>query len=407
MAVVNSAYNNLAAGYLFPEIARRTRAFLEKNPGAKVLRLGIGDTTEPLPPVIIFAMKEAVDRLSRIETYSGYGPDQGSPALREALALRYRSYGAEVDPLEIFVSDGAKPDSANIQSIFGLKNTVAVQDPAYPVYVDSNVMAGRGRKFRNGKYAGLVYMPCTQKNGFFPALPAKKVDLIYLCCPNNPTGTAATREQLGTFVEYAMAKKSVIIFDAAYAAYITNPRLPRSIFEVPGAQKCAIEINSFSKEAGFTGVRLGWTVVPRALVASGAPAGKLHAMWGRRQATMFNGPSVIAEAGGIAALTERGQKECGQVSAYYMENARIIRQGLEQKGIKVFGGVNAPYVWMLTPNRMKSWKFFDKLLNEAHVVGTPGAGFGPSGEGYLRLSAFGHRKSIQEAVESIRKNLRI
>lgn len=407
MATINPNYGNLEAGYLFPEIGRRTREFLAAHPGVTVMRLGIGNTTEPLPPSIIEGLRRGVDKLAKVETYTGYGDEQGNASLREALAARYAGYGVTLDPDEFFVSDGAKPDSANIQSIFGADNIVAVQDPAYPVYVDSNVIAGRTGRSVNGQYEGFIYMPCTRENGFFPDVPSRKADLLYICSPNNPTGTVATKEQLAGFVAYALKHKAVIIFDAAYAAYIADPALPRTIYEIDGARECAIEINSFSKEAGFTGVRLGWTVVPRTLACENGEPGALHRLWFRRQTTMFNGASNIVQEGGLAALSETGQRECQAIIDYYMTNAKVIREGLESIGIEVFGGVNAPYIWMATPGGMRSWEFFDKLLNEAHVVGTPGSGFGPSGEGYFRLSAFGHAGDVKRAVRSIQENLKL
>ncbi|HQE75742.1 MAG TPA: LL-diaminopimelate aminotransferase [Candidatus Hydrogenedentes bacterium] len=407
MATINPNYGKLEAGYLFPEIGRRTREFLAAHPGVTVMRLGIGNTTEPLPPSIIEGLRRGVDKLAKVETYTGYGDEQGNANLREALAARYAGYGVTLDPDEFFVSDGAKPDSANIQSIFGADNIVAVQDPAYPVYVDSNVIAGRTGRSVNGQYEGFIYMPCTRENGFFPDVPSRKADLLYICSPNNPTGTVATKEQLAGFVAYALKHKAVIIFDAAYAAYIADPALPRTIYEIDGARECAIEINSFSKEAGFTGVRLGWTVVPRTLACENGEPGALHRLWFRRQTTMFNGASNIVQEGGLAALSETGQRECQAIIDYYMTNAKVIREGLESIGIEVFGGVNAPYIWMATPGGMRSWEFFDKLLNEAHVVGTPGSGFGPSGEGYFRLSAFGHAGDVKRAVRSIQENLKL
>lgn len=405
MATTNPHYDKLNAGYLFPEIARRTREFVQANDGVDVMRLGIGDTTEPLTPAVIAGLHSEVDKLAGAKTYSGYGDSEGIPELREALAARYAGYGATVAVDEIWVSDGAKPDSANIPSIFGQDNVVALQDPAYPVYVDSNVIGGRSGPATDGQYEGMVYMPCRPENGFFPAIPDEKVDLIYLCSPNNPTGAVATHAQLKTFVDYANEHGAVIIFDGAYATYISDSSLPRSIYEIEGAKSCAIEINSFSKEAGFTGVRLGWTIVPQALRCENAEPGKLNAMWRRRQNTMFNGASNIVQAGGVAVLSEEGQRECRELTAYYMANAATIRTGLEALDLKVYGGVNAPYVWLETPNGMPSWEFFDKLLNETHVVGTPGAGFGPSGEGYFRLSAFGAKESVARAMRSIRENL--
>ncbi len=408
MATINRNYLKLQAGYLFPEIGRRTRAFVDAHPGVRVMRLGIGNTTEPLTPTVVQGLRNGVDALADPATYTGYADDsQGDLGLRRALAARYAGYGVELDVDEVFVSDGAKPDSANIQSIFGIDNVVAIQDPAYPVYVDSNVIGGRGGPGSDGQYEGLVYMPCTEENGFFPATPKQKADLIYLCSPNNPTGAVATKAQLETFVTYAREHKAVIIFDSAYAAFISDPELPRSIYEVDGANTCAIEINSFSKEAGFTGVRLGWCVVPQALECEDGEPGRLNTLWARRQNTMFNGASNVVQAGGLAILSEEGQRECQELVRYYMHNAEVIKAGLESVGIAVFGGVNAPYVWMRTPNGMPSWAFFDKLLEEAHVVGTPGSGFGPNGEGYFRLSAFGHAEDVENAVKSIRDNLRI
>lgn len=405
MARVNSNYRKLQAGYLFPEIAKRTRAFQKENPDAKIMRLGIGNTTEPLTPTIIAGLHEGVERLAKVETYTGYGDEQGMEALREALVKRYQQYGVNFEPDEFFVGDGAKSDSANIQSIFSTDNVVAVQDPAYPVYVDSNVIGGRTGAGSKGTYEKLVYMPCTEENQFFPELPNEKVDLIYLCSPNNPTGAVATLSQLKRFVDYALEHKAVIIFDAAYASFISDTRLPRTIFEVEGARDCALEINSFSKECGFTGVRLGWTVVPKALVCEDGEPGDINRLWHRRQTTMFNGASNVVQYGGIAALSEQGKAESAELIAYYMKNAKVIREGLEALGIKCFGGVNAPYVWLQTPGGMSSWEFFDKLLNETHVVGTPGAGFGPNGEGYFRLSAFGHQEDIARAMDSIKTKL--
>ncbi|MEK7447732.1 MAG: LL-diaminopimelate aminotransferase [Patescibacteria group bacterium] len=407
MTKINTNYDKLAAGYLFPEIAKRTREFAAKNPDAEVMRLGIGDTTEPLASIVIKGLHDGVDKLAKSETYSGYGDEQGNTKLREALASHYKKLGADIAVSEIFVSDGAKSDSANIQSIFGIDNVVAVQDPAYPVYVDTNVIAGRTGENENGLYEKIYYMPCTESNDFFPDLPDIKVDLIYICSPNNPTGAVATKEQLKKFVDYAKDNKAVIIFDAAYSSYISDGSLPRSIYQIEGAKECAIEINSFSKSAGFTGVRLGWTVVPKSLVVEGTEEGKVNALWNRRQCTMFNGASNIVQMGGLAVLSDEGQKECQKTVGYYMENARIIKSGLDQLGLETFGGENAPYVWIKTPSGMKSWDFFDKLLTETHVVGTPGSGFGPSGEGYFRLSAFGHRENIEKAVKSIQENLKI
>ena len=408
MATINSNYEKLAAGYLFPEIGRRVRAYLDKNPGIKVMRLGIGNTTEPLTSTVIEGLKQGVERLAHVETYSGYADDStGCPEMKEALRMYYASLDVTVDFSEIFVSDGAKPDSGNIQSIFAADNVVAVQDPAYPVYVDTNVIFGRTGRFdpESGKYQKLVYMPCTEENHFFPDFPQKQVDLIYLCSPNNPTGAVATRDQLSEWIEYARQHKSVIIFDAAYSAFIKDPDLPVSIYQIDGASECAIEINSFSKVAGFTGVRLGWTIIPNDLVVEDCSTGKVNRLWARRQNTFFNGASNIVQSGGVAALSPRGRRECRKLVDYYMNNARVIKSSLEKLGLICYGGDNAPYIWLKVPNGMGSWQFFDKLLIEAQVVGTPGAGFGPSGEGYFRLSAFGHAEDIENAVESISNNL--
>ncbi len=409
MAKINKNYDKLAAGYLFPEIAKRTNLFQQNNPDAKVLKLGIGDTTEPLPPTVVDGFITGAKNLAKRETYTGYGDYEGNLELRQALKDHYQSGGVELDETEIFVSDGAKPDSGNIQSIFSTDNIVAVQDPAYPVYVDTNVIAGRTGTFNpeTRQYDGIVYMPCTEENGFFARVPDQKADLIYLCSPNNPTGAVATKKQLADYIEYARENKAVIIFDAAYSAYVKDKDLPTSIYQIDGAKECAIEINSFSKSAGFTGVRLGWSVVPKALVARDAPAGKVNALWARRQCTFFNGASNVVQAGGLAVLTPQGWQECRRMIDYYMQNAAIIRDGLGSLGLTVYGGDNAPYIWLKTPDNISSWDFFDKLLQESHVVGTPGSGFGPSGEGFFRLSAFGHRENVEKAVDNIKQNLRL
>ncbi len=397
----------MSAGFLFPEIARRTKEFVAKNPGIEVLRLGIGNTTEPLTASVIDGLRLGVEKLADVKTYTGYGDEQGDARLRKAITEFYSRRGIKLETDEVFVSDGAKTDSANVESIFGKDNVIAVQDPAYPVYVDSNVIAGRTGKANGTVYEGLVYMPCNEANGFFPEVPAGKVDLIYLCSPNNPTGAVATKEQLEKFVKYACDNKVVIIFDAAYHSFISDSTLPRSIYEIDGAKKCAIEINSFSKSSGFTGVRLGWSVVPKALVTEDSQEGRVNSIWNRRQTTMFNGASNIAQEGGLAAISEQGLNENQNIIDYYMENARIIRDGLKEKGFEIFGGTNAPYLWVKTPNGMKSWDLFDKMLSEAHVVTTPGSGFGPAGEGYFRVSCFGHRENIIKAVDSIKANLKL
>jgi len=406
---INENYLNLPSNYLFSEIGRRTREFLAANPSAKVMRLGIGNTTEPLAPVVIAGLREGVERLAKADTYTGYGDEQGELALREKLAeVKYAARGIEISPDEIFISDGAKPDTANIQTIFSTDSIVAVQDPSYPVYVDTNVTAGRsGRLLPDGHYERFIYLVGTEENGFVPDPPAQKADLIYLCSPNNPTGAVANREQLKRFIEYALENDSVILFDAAYEPFIQEEGLPHSIYEIEGAKQCAIELCTFSKEAGFTGVRLGWTVVPKKMAVDARNPRSLNELWFRRVSTFFNGASNIAQAGGLASLTPEGQAQNRQVIAYYLANAAIIREGLQAVGLKVFGGVNAPYVWAKTPDGMTSWDFFDKLLQEAHVVATPGSGFGPRGEGYMRFSAFGHRENIEEAVRSIRENLRL
>lgn len=407
MAIINNNYRKLSAGYLFPEIARRAKTYQDAHPGSMLHKLGIGNTTEPLPESILAGLHEKVNRLGKADTYTGYGDEQGDTPLREALAAYYKDMGIDISPDEFFVSDGAKADAANIQSLFDENNVVAIQDPAYPVYVDSNVVSGRTGRFdkNQGKYGGFVYLAGTEENGFFPTPPEGKVDLIYLCSPNNPTGAVATHEQLQAFVDYARNHKAVIIFDAAYAEYISDDSLPKSIFAIPGARECAIEINSFSKFAGFTGVRLGWTIVPKQLSAEDSKPGELHAMWFRRQVTFFNGASNIAQAGGLAVLSKQGLAQSRAIIQYYMENARIIREGLQSAGLTVYGGDNAPYVWVKTPQGMNSWEFFDQLLNQCQVIVTPGSGFGSAGEHYIRVSAFGHRDNIQAAVQSIQNNL--
>jgi len=373
----------------------------------ELLRLGIGDTTVPLTPAVVAGLHTAADRLASPDTYTGYGDYEGEKFMRAAIAELYRERGVDVALDEIFVSDGAKSDSGNIQSIFAADSVVAVQDPAYPVYVDTNVMSGRTGDFDAARqqYDGIVYMPCNVGNGFFPSVPSRKVDLIYLCSPNNPTGAVATKTQLAAFVDYARENEAVILFDAAYSAFIRDPALPRSIYEVAGAKACAIEINSFSKSAGFTGVRLGWAVVPKDLTIEDSPPGKINSLWYRRQSTFFNGPSNVVQAGGAAALSPKGRAECKAMVDYYMENARIIRTAMTDIGFSCYGGENAPYIWMKAPDGLSSWDFFDRLLAEAHVVTTPGSGFGPSGEGFIRLSAFGKRNDTERAVASIRANL--
>ena len=410
MAQINDNYLKLKAGYLFPEIGRRVRAFAAAHPEAKVIRLGIGDVTQPLTPTILKAFHDAVDDLGSESSFMGYGPEQGYDFLINTIIEKsYNPLGVELKTTEMFVSDGSKCDCANILDIFALDNTVAIGDPVYPVYNDTNVMIGRtGEADEKGYYQGLVYMPCTEENGFFPAYPKEKVDMIYLCFPNNPTGAVATREQLKGWVDYALANNSVILFDAAYEAFITDPSIPHSIYEIEGAKKCAIEFRSFSKTAGFTGVRCGLVVVPEELEGTTTTGEKysMNKLWLRRQTTKFNGASYPVQKAAAAVYSEEGWQETKANIDYYMENARIIREGLTEAGVTVYGGVNGPYIWLKTPAGATSWDFFDKLLNECHVVGTPGSGFGPSGEGYFRLSAFGNRDNVIEAVDRIKKNLK-
>jgi LL-diaminopimelate aminotransferase len=408
LATVNQNYLKLKSSYLFSEIARRVREFQAAHPDAAVIRLGIGDVTRPLPPAVIQAMHAAVDDLARPETFHGYGPEPGYDFLREQIAEHdYRARGVEIAVDEIFVSDGAKSDTANIQEIFAPESVVALTDPVYPVYVDSNVMAGRGGEPTEGGYDRFVYLPCTRENGFTPELPDRPVDLVYLCYPNNPTGAVITKEELRKWVDFARERGAVLLYDAAYEAYVRDPEIPRSIYEVEGAREVAIEFRSFSKTAGFTGTRCAFTVVPKeaaARDASGAPV-SLNALWLRRQSTKFNGAPYVVQKGAAAVYTPEGREQVRALVDYYMENARIIREGLEALGLEVYGGRNAPYIWLRTPEGLGSWGLFDRLLNEAHVVGTPGSGFGPSGEGYFRLSAFGNRENVEEAVARIRKNL--
>ncbi|HEY3489241.1 MAG TPA: LL-diaminopimelate aminotransferase [Candidatus Deferrimicrobiaceae bacterium] len=410
MALANEHYLKLKAGYLFPEIGRRVRTFAESHPQAKVIRLGIGDVTRALPPAILKAFHDAVDELGVEKSFMGYGPEQGYEFLIDTIIEKsYKPLGVSLKTSELFISDGSKCDTANILDIFSLDNTVAIGDPVYPVYNDTNVMIGRtGEADEKGYYKGLVYMPCTEENGFFPAYPSAKVDIIYLCFPNNPTGATATKAQLQGWVDYALANDSILFFDAAYEAFITDPSIPHSIYEIEGAKRCAIEFRSFSKTAGFTGVRCALTVVPEALVAKTKDGGAvaLNKLWNRRQTTKFNGVSYPVQKAAAAVYSDEGWKQTREIIGYYMENARIIREGLAGAGLTVFGGVNAPYIWLKTPGGLTSWDFFDKLLTECNVVGTPGSGFGPSGEGYFRLSAFGNRDNVIEAVERIRKNLK-
>ncbi|MFN7803299.1 MAG: LL-diaminopimelate aminotransferase [Planctomycetaceae bacterium] len=407
MARINENYRKLKAGYLFPEIGRRVSKFCADNPEAKVIRLGIGDVTEALPPAIIRAFRQGVEELAERKSFRGYGPEQGYDFLREAIQKNdFASRGVQVDADEIFVSDGSKCDTGNILEIFGSENKVAIVDPVYPVYVDTNVMAGRtGPCDDQGRYAGLVYIPATAANNFVPELPKERVDLIYLCYPNNPTGMVATKEELARWVDYARKNDSIILFDAAYEAFITDPTIPHSIYEIEGARDVAIEFRSFSKTAGFTGVRCAFTVVPKSVMASTAGGERipLHGLWNRRHTTKFNGVSYPVQRAAEAIYSAEGKPQVKALIDFYLTNARLIREGLQASGITVYGGENAPYVWVKTPGNESSWDFFDRLLKTAHLVGTPGSGFGASGEGYFRLSAFNSRENVEEAVRRFRK----
>jgi LL-diaminopimelate aminotransferase len=403
MASINDNYLKLKAGYLFPEIARRVNAFAQANPSAALIKLGIGDVTEPLPAACRAAMIKAVEDLGNRESFHGYGPEQGYGWLREKIAQHdFQARGCDIDASEIFVSDGSKCDTGNILDIFGSDNVIAVTDPVYPVYVDTNVMAGHtGEVNSKGEYDGLVYLPINAQNNFTAQIPDRKVDLIYLCFPNNPTGATATRDYLQAWVNYALSHEAIIFFDAAYEAFITDPNLPHSIYEIDGARNCAIEFRSFSKNAGFTGTRCALTVVPKSLKARAKDGNlvELWPLWNRRQATKFNGVSYIVQRGAEAVYSPEGQQQVKGLIQFYMENAQIIVQKLTAAGLTVYGGVNAPYVWLKTPNNLSSWDFFDWLLQECHVVGTPGSGFGAAGEGYFRLSAFNSRHHVEEAMQ--------
>lgn len=402
MFKLNDNYLKLPGSYLFSTIAKKVNAYSAEHPGKEIIRLGIGDVTQPIAPAIIRTMHDAVEEMSNSETFHGYAPDLGYPFLRNIIAKEdYQVRGCNIASDEIFVSDGAKCDCSNIQEIFSVDNRIAVCDPVYPVYVDSNVMAGRTGDYDpvTGKWSNVIYMPCTMENDFVPELPKEVPDLIYLCFPNNPTGTTITKEQLQMWVDYANKNGSVIIYDAAYEAYITEENVPHSIYECEGARTCAIEIKSFSKNAGFTGVRLGYTVVPKDIKSGDVT---LHSLWARRHGTKFNGASYIQQRAGAAVYSEKGKEQLKHQIAYYMNNAKLIKEGLTEAGFTVFGGVNAPYIWLKTPDKMTSWEFFDYLLENANVVGTPGSGFGPSGEGYFRLTAFGSLENTMAALERIK-----
>lgn len=401
MIQINENYQKLPGSYLFSTIAKKVAAFTAANPEKKVIRLGIGDVTQPLAPAIVDALHRAVDEMADATTFRGYAPDLGYDFLRNAIAAHdYQERGCDIQPDEVFVSDGAKSDSGNIQELFGAGCKIAVTDPVYPVYIDSNVMAGRCGSYQEDmqKWSDVIYLPCVKENGFVPAFPKTAPDIIYLCLPNNPTGTTFTKGQLQDWVDYANKNGSVIIYDAAYEAYISEPDVPHSIYECEGAKTCAVEIRSFSKNAGFTGVRLGFTVVPKELVRSQV---SLHGMWARRHGTKFNGAPYIVQRAGEAVYSKEGREQINGQVAYYKKNAATIKEGLRAAGYEVFGGVNAPYIWLKTPGQMSSWEFFDYLLEKANVVGTPGSGFGPSGEGYFRLTAFGSYENTVEALGRI------
>lgn len=403
MFTINQNFQKLPGSYLFSTIGKKVADFQKKHPDRDIIRLGIGDVTLPLVPAVIDALHSAVNEMGQAATFHGYAPDLGYEFLRKAIAEHdFQARGCEICADEIFVSDGAKCDSGNIQEIFGPENRIAVCDPVYPVYVDTNVMAGRTGNYNQQTqgFDGIIYMPCTQENQFVPDIPKEEPDIIYLCFPNNPTGAAATKEQLQQWVDYANKIKAVIIYDAAYEAYITEEQIPHSIYECQGAEACAIELRSFSKNAGFTGVRLGYTVVPRKLTCGGV---SLHSMWARRHGTKYNGAPYIIQKAGEAVYTPKGKQQLAQQITYYQRNAKTILEGLETAGYEVSGGVNAPYVWLKTPKGQTSWEFFDTLLEEAGVVGTPGSGFGAHGEGYFRLSAFGEYENTIRAIERITK----
>ena len=407
MVKINENYLLLQNSYLFVEVNRRAAKYMEENPDKNVIKMGIGDVTKPLVPSVINAFKDAVDEMADADSFMGYGPEQGYDFLAEAIIKNdFNKYGIELDLDEVFISDGAKCDTGNIQEIFDLDNVIAVTDPVYPVYVDTNVMAGRSGLIKDdGMYENIVYLPCTEENDFVPSLPEENVDLIYLCFPNNPTGTTLTKDQLAKFVEYAKENDALILFDAAYEVFIREDDVPHSIYEIEGAKEVAIEFRSFSKTAGFTGTRCAYTVVPKdiKIKTSSGEEQSVNALWNRRQTTKFNGVSYPVQKAAEAVYSEQGQKEIKENIDYYLENARIIRESLSDIGLNVYGGVNSPYIWVKTPNDMESWDFFDLLLEEANIVGTPGSGFGPSGEGYLRLTAFNTLENTKEAMSRISK----
>ena len=406
MARVNEHFLKLPNNYLFSDIAKKVNAFKVSHPKTDLIRLGIGDVTRPLPQASIEAMHKAVDELASKETFHGYGPEQGYDFLIDAVIRNdYAPRGVYLEPGEVFISDGAKSDTGNIGDILRHDNSIGVTDPIYPVYIDSNVMCGRAGILEDGRWSNVVYLPCLSENNFVPEIPDRRIDILYLCYPNNPTGTVISKAELKKWVNYALENDTLILYDAAYEAYIQDPDIPHSIYEIKGAKKVAIEFRSFSKTAGFTGVRCGYTVVPKELTAATLEGERipLNRMWNRRQCTKFNGTSYITQRGAEAIYTPEGKKQVKAIIQYYMANARIMKEALESTGLKVFGGENAPYLWVKTPGEVNSWKFFEQMLYEANVVGTPGVGFGPSGEGYIRLTAFGERADCEEAMKRIRK----
>ena len=406
MALVNEHFLKLPNNYLFSDIAKKVNAFKVSHPKTDLIRLGIGDVTRPLPQASIEAMHKAVDELANKETFHGYGPEQGYDFLIDAVIRNdYAPRGVYLEPGEVFISDGAKSDTGNIGDILRHDNSIGVLDPVYPVYIDSNVMSGRTGVLEDGRWSNVVYLPCLSENNFVPEIPDRRIDILYLCYPNNPTGTVISKAELKKWVNYALENDTLILYDAAYEAYIQDPDIPHSIYEIKGAKKVAIEFRSFSKTAGFTGVRCGYTVVPKELTAATLEGERipLNRMWNRRQCTKFNGTSYITQRGAEAIYTPEGKKQVKAIIQYYMANARIMKEALESTGLKVFGGENAPYLWVKTPGEVNSWKFFEQMLYEANVVGTPGVGFGPSGEGYIRLTAFGERADCEEAMKRIRK----
>ncbi len=408
MIQLNENYLKLPGSYLFSDIAKKVEALKASRPDAKIIRLGIGDVTRPLPKACVEALRKAADEMGSAAGFHGYGPEQGYAWLREAIVEHdFRSRGIDLEADEIFVSDGAKSDTGNIGDILGIDNKIAVTDPVYPVYVDTNVMAGRaGSLGADGRWDNLIYLPCVEENDFVPELPNERADVIYLCYPNNPTGTTLTLEQLRLWVAYALKNGSLILFDAAYEAFITEKDVPHSIYEIPGARECAIEFRSFSKTAGFTGTRCAYTVVPKCLkVKVGGESVGLHRLWNRRQTTKFNGVPYIVQRAAEAVFSPEGQAEVRANIEHYLENAKTIREALLSAGLKVWGGVNSPYVWVKTPAGTTSWQFFDHLLNDLHVVGTPGSGFGPSGEGYFRLTGFGSSEQTREACERLKNGI--